>query len=86
MKPKYVTILFLLLIAAAVVFWKIHIDLQHRQEVVMQPKAPAVSAAPQSLGAQVYQQTQAPAAGQIPNNNPFSQSANPIQQSYTNPF
>ncbi len=48
--------------------------------------SPAAGAS-QSLGAQVYEQSQNPVKDQVPENNAFkNSSANPVSQSYKNPF
>lgn len=87
MKPKYVTLLMLLLIAAAAVGVKLWQDKQNEKALVYQPKSKQEQTnEPQSLGAQVYVQTQNPVAGQVPSNNPFDDQNNPITDSYTNPF
>jgi len=82
MKPKYIAILVLLLLAAGVVFWyeKIH----QPKPQVFAPKEQQPAA--QSLGAQVYEQQQNPVQGQIPSSNPFDNSSNPISNTYKNPF
>ncbi len=81
-KPKYITILMLVLVAAAVVFWKLQVaPRQKANTYVPKPEQQAPG-----LGAQVYEQTQNPVAGQVPSTNPFDKPANPIEGSYTNPF
>lgn len=89
MKSKYIVIIVLALVAAALVYWYIQRQkASQKPAVYVAPKTnqAATQQPAQSLGAQVYQQQQNPVSGQVPTTNPFKQTANPIDQSYTNPF
>ena len=86
MKPKFIAILALVLLAFGLVFWKVHNDRQNQKPAVFVPKKNQAQPA-DSLGAQVYEKQTNPVKDQIPQTNPFKDAkTNPIDQSYKNPF
>lgn len=76
MKPKYIVILVLVLLAAGLVFW--YWQKNQPKPAVFAPNNSQLQTG-QGLGAQVYQQQQNPVKNQVPD-------PNPINNSYTNPF
>ncbi len=81
MKPKYIVIIVLSIIAAGVVFWYMRM---HQPNVMLfTPKAPAKE---QALGVQIYEKQKNPVKDQIPATNPYNKPVNPLDDSYKNPF
>lgn len=76
MKPKYIAIIVLVVVAAGLVFW--YWQKNQPKPAVFVPSNNAAQSS-QSLGAQVYEQQQNPVKNQVPD-------PNPINSSYTNPF
>ena len=86
MKPKYIVIVALFLLAFGLVFWKLRADRQNQKPAEFTPKKDQTEPAA-SLGAEVYEKTQNPVKDEVPRTNPFKDtSTNPIEQSYKNPF
>ncbi len=89
MSRKNIITAIVTVVVAALVVWyftmdvKVEPNTQHNGNAA--PAAPEATSTTQSLGAQIYSQSNNPIPTNLPATNPV-QNSNPIQGLYTNPF
>lgn len=74
-KTVIITSAMILVIAAGVGFWY----WSRSKQTLPSPEAP-------TLGSEIFEKTQNPVQGRVPNANPFKNQKNPLDTIYKNPF
>lgn len=87
MKSKITIIIILAIVATVAVVLKLQNNKKNLKQEVFAPKTKQTSASAESLGVQIFEKNQNPVKDEIPAANPFKENtANPLKDSYKNPF